>query len=108
MIFSKKFKQDLLAPIAVYAKLKALYKDEITYLFESAGQSDGNYSFICIGARERLQYINNQTIYTDADAKIILDFKTGRGWSNRHMNRLEDRFGKATIIQMFIPIGYRR
>jgi len=46
--------------------------------------------------------------YTDADAKIILDFKTGRGWGNRHMNRLEDRFGKATIIQMFIPIGYRR
>ena len=65
MIYSKKFKQDLLAPIAVYAKIKALYKDEISYLFESAGQSDGNYSFICIGARERLQYIDNQTIYTN-------------------------------------------
>ena len=65
MIYSKKFKQDLLAPIAVYAKLKALYKDEISYLFESAGQSDGNYSFICIGARERLQYINETTIHTD-------------------------------------------
>jgi len=33
---------------------------------ESAGQSDGNYSFICIGARERLQYIQDMTIYTDA------------------------------------------
>jgi len=65
LIYSKKFKQDLLAPIAVYAKLKALYKDEISYLFESAGQSDGNYSFICIGARERLQYINETTIHTD-------------------------------------------
>lgn len=69
MIHSKKFKQDLLAPIAVYAKIKALYKDEISYLFESAGQSEGNYSFVCIGARERLQYINNQTIYTDASGK---------------------------------------
>lgn len=69
MIYSKKFKQDLLTPIAVYAKLKALYKGEISYLFESHGQSDGNYSFICIGARERLQYINDKTIYTDADAK---------------------------------------
>ncbi len=66
MIYSKKFKQDLLAPIAVYAKLKALYKDEISFLFESAGQSEGNYSFICIGARERLQYLDQQTIYTDA------------------------------------------
>jgi anthranilate synthase component 1 len=44
-----------------------MFKGEITYLFESAGQSDGNYSFICIGARQRLQYINNETIYTDAD-----------------------------------------
>jgi anthranilate synthase component 1 len=65
MIHSKQFLQDQLAPIAVYAKLKALFKGEISYLFESAGQSDGNYSFICIGARERLQYKNNTTIYTD-------------------------------------------
>jgi anthranilate synthase component 1 len=66
LIYSKQFTLDQLAPIAVYAKLKALFGGEITYLFESAGQSEGNYSFICIGARERLQYINEKTIYTDA------------------------------------------
>ncbi len=65
MIYSKQFTLDQLAPIAVYAKLKTLFKDEITYLFESAGQSEGNYSFICIGARERLQFVDNKTIYTD-------------------------------------------
>ena len=70
MIYSKQFTLDQLAPIAVYSKIKKLYKDEITYLFESANQSEGNYSFICIGARERLQYINEQTIYTDAEAKV--------------------------------------
>ena len=68
MIYSKQFTQDQLAPIAVYAKLKNLFKDEITFLFESAGQSDGNYSFICIGARERLQYINNKTVYTNTNS----------------------------------------
>jgi len=67
LIYSKQFFLDQLAPIAVYSKLKTLFHNEITYLFESAGQSEGNYSFICIGARERLQYINNQTIYTDAN-----------------------------------------
>ena len=66
MIYSKQFTLDQLAPIAVYSKLKALFPQEITYLFESAGQSEGNYSFICIGARERLQYIDDKTIYTDA------------------------------------------
>ena len=44
-----------------------MFNNEITYLFESAGQSEGNYSFICIGARERLQFIDNKTIYTDAN-----------------------------------------
>lgn len=67
MIYSKQFILDQLAPIAVYSKLKAFFSDEITYLFESAGQSEGNYSFIAIGARERLQYIDNKTIYTDFD-----------------------------------------
>ena len=69
MIYSKQFTLDQLAPIAVYSKLKEMFKDEITYLFESAGQSEGNYSFICIGARERLQYINEETLYTDASGK---------------------------------------
>ncbi len=68
MIYSKQFTLDQLAPIAVYAKLKNMFADEITYLFESAGGSEGNYSFICIGARERLQYIDGKTIYTDTDA----------------------------------------
>ena len=74
MIHSKQFTLDQLAPIAVYSKMKTLFKGEITYLFESAGQSEGNYSFICIGARERLQYINEQTIYTDnAGTKHLKD-----------------------------------
>jgi anthranilate synthase component 1 len=67
LIYSKQFILDQLAPIAVYSKLKSIFNNEITYLFESAGQSEGNYSFICIGAKERLQFIDNKTIYTDAN-----------------------------------------
>jgi len=69
LIYSKQFTLDQLAPIAVYSKLKDMFSEEITYLFESAGGSEGNYSIICIGARERLQYINNTTIYTDSFQK---------------------------------------
>ncbi|QSZ41559.1 anthranilate synthase component I family protein [Sulfurimonas aquatica] len=67
MIYSKQFTLDQFAPIAVYSKLKEMFSEEITYLFESADQSDGNYSFICIGARERLQYIDNKTVYTKSN-----------------------------------------
>lgn len=74
LIYSKQFILDQLAPIAVYSKLKSMFKNEISYLFESAGQSEGNYSFICIGARERIQYINTETIYTDASGhKSIIE-----------------------------------
>ena len=66
MIHSKQFTLDQLAPIAVYSKIREMFPKEISYLFESAGGSEGNYSFICIGARERLQYIDEKTIYTDA------------------------------------------
>ena len=69
MIHSKQFTQDQLAPIAVYAELKKMFPNEISYLFESANGSGHNYSFICIGARERLQYIDGKTIYTDASGK---------------------------------------
>ena len=65
MIYSKQFFLDQFAPIAVYSKLKELYKDEISYLFESAGQSEGNYSFICLGARQRIQYKDNKTLFTN-------------------------------------------
>ncbi|MDD2356373.1 MAG: chorismate-binding protein [Thiovulaceae bacterium] len=66
MIHHTQFTLDQFAPIAVYHKLKEIFKDEISYLFESAGQSDGNYSFIMIGDRERVQYKDGATIYTNA------------------------------------------
>ncbi|MFT7859897.1 MAG: anthranilate synthase component I family protein [Sulfurimonas sp.] len=69
MIYNRQFTLDQLAPIAVYSKMKEKFEGEITYLFESASQSEGNYSFICIGARERLQYIDNKTIYTNQNGE---------------------------------------
>ncbi len=67
MVFSTQFTLDQFAPIAVYQKLKSLYKDEVTFLFESASNSGGNYSIIIIGARERLSYKNDTTYYTDSN-----------------------------------------
>ncbi len=66
-MYAREFLLDQFAPVAVYAKIKELFAQEIIYLFESADGCNGNYSFICVGARERLQYINNMTFYTDKD-----------------------------------------
>ncbi len=61
---------DQLTPVALYGKIKELFPNEITMLFESmVNTSDGNFSFIVIGAQERLVYNNKTTLYTDKEGK---------------------------------------
>ncbi|ADV46907.1 anthranilate synthase component I family protein [Nitratifractor salsuginis] len=57
---------DQLTPVALYGEIKKLYPEEVTMLFESVVTSEeGNFSFIVIGAKERLVYRDNETLYTD-------------------------------------------
>ncbi len=104
MIYSKQFTQDQLAPIAVYSKLKNLFKDEITYLFESAGQSEGNYSFICIGARERLQYIDDKTVYTDASGKKHIKSENPFSFLKEYYKKIETTQYKTATKEL--NVGY--
>ena len=66
---------DQLTPVALYGQIKEQFEDEVTMLFESVvNTSDGNFSFIAIGALERLVYRNDETRYIDQSGKIsILD-----------------------------------
>ena len=58
---------DQLTPVALYGQIKDRFRDDVTMLFESVvNTSDGNFSFIAIGALERLSYRNNETYYRDA------------------------------------------
>lgn len=65
-IYSSKFLIDQFAPIAIYDKLKEFFDEDVNLLFESAdGSSEGNYSIMIMGARERLTYKDSQTFYSD-------------------------------------------
>ena len=70
MIHSHRFTLDQFAPIAMYEKLKNVFPSEISFLLESAGNSNGNYTIIAFGARERLTYVNKTTLYTDSNQKV--------------------------------------
>ncbi|WP_456450712.1 anthranilate synthase component I family protein [Hydrogenimonas sp.] len=66
MVRVKKILFDQFAPPALYAKIRDHFEGEITMLFESVGGSEeGNWSFIFVGAKERLIYKNDQTTYVD-------------------------------------------
>lgn len=67
---------DQLTPVALYGELKTIFPNEVTMLFESVvNNSEGNFSFIAIGAKERLTYKDGKTSYTNNDgiAKHIDD-----------------------------------
>jgi len=64
---------DQLTPVALYGEIQEIFADEITMLFESVvNTSDGNFSFIAIGAKERIQYIDNQTRFTTSSGEVRL------------------------------------
>jgi anthranilate synthase component I len=67
VIHSRQFLFDQFSPIAIYNNLRGFFKDEISFLFESASTSEGNYSFINIGAHEHLRYQNDTSYYTNTD-----------------------------------------
>jgi anthranilate synthase component 1 len=61
---------DQLTPVALYGEIKTLFPDEITMLFESVvNTSDGNFSFIAIGAKERLSYRDGISHYLAPDGQ---------------------------------------
>ena len=57
---------DQLTPVALYGKIKTLFDGEITMLFESVvNTNEGNFSFIAIGAKERITHKNGESSYID-------------------------------------------
>ncbi len=70
MIEHRQILFDQLTPIATYSRLKKRFPTELSFLFESAINSEeGNYSFIFIGAKERLTYHDNQTIHINEEGQ---------------------------------------
>ncbi len=64
MLEYRKILFDQLTPISIYHKLKERFPNELSLLFESAIYTEeGNYSFIFIGAKERLTHKNGKTFY---------------------------------------------
>jgi len=66
--YSKRLFLDQFTPVTIYEKIKEIFPNEITFLFESVlNNNDGNFSYILIGDRERVIHKDNQSIYIDED-----------------------------------------
>ena len=63
--YSKTIFLDQFTPVSIYQKVKLIFNNEITFLFESSvsNNTDGNFSYIFIGARERVWHKNSKSYY---------------------------------------------
>lgn len=72
IFYNKTLFLDQFTPISIYEKVKALYPKELSFLFESTISSgnDGNFSYIIIGARERIWYKNSECFFKDESGNV--------------------------------------
>ena len=71
MIYSQSFILDEFTPIVIYQKVKKYFPEEITFLFESAiNSNEGNFSYIIAGEKERVWHKESKSFYKDEKGKI--------------------------------------
>jgi anthranilate synthase component 1 len=71
-----KFMIDEFSPVAIFHKFKEKFKNEKIFLFESMiNNSDGNFTYIVIGEKERIVYKDEKTFYFDGVDEKILDIE---------------------------------
>ena len=70
-IHSKTLFLDQFTPVSIYAKIKKLFSEEITFLFESTiNSNDGNYSYIIVGARERIWHKDGVSYFKNENNEV--------------------------------------
>ncbi len=69
--YHKKLFLDEFTPVSIYQKVKEEFTNEITFLFESVvNNSEGNFSYIFIGDRERIWHKDGKSYHKDENQNI--------------------------------------
>ena len=88
---------DEFSVIAIYNKLKELFNNERIFLFESViNNSDGNYSFIVIGERERIKYKDYKTYYFNGEEEEVLNTDPFTFLKKYYKNIDKEKYRKLT------------
>ena len=94
---SDKFLVDELSVIGIYNQLKDLFNNERMFLFESViNNTDGNYSFIVIGERERIKYKDYKTYYFDGEKEEVLNTDPFSFLKEYYKNIDKEKYRKLT------------
>ncbi len=103
--YSKELFLDQFTPVSIYEKIKNIYKDEITFLFESTiNSTDGNYSYIIIGDRERVWYENNTCFYKNGNGKVQEVESNPLKFLQKYYKNFDKNFYKKKSLELGIGL----
>ncbi|APW65110.1 anthranilate synthase component I [Poseidonibacter parvus] len=103
--YSKELFLDQFTPVSIYEKIKESYKEEITFLFESTiNSSDGNYSFIVIGVRERVWYENGVCYHKNEEGKIFEVTSNPLKFLQEYYKKFDKKFYKQKAQELGIGL----
>ena len=87
---------DEFTPVSIYIKIKKLFKKEVTFLFESVvNSSDGNFSYIIIGARERVWHKDGKSYYKNENKEIEEIDKNPFNFLKNYYNNIDKSIYKS-------------
>ncbi len=104
--YTKSLFLDQFTPVSIYQKVKQLYKNEITFLFEStiSSSTDGNYSYIFIGARERVWHENKKSFYKNENGEVKQIDKNPFVFLKEYYSKLDKEFYKQKSKELGIGL----
>jgi len=103
--YSKKLFLDQFTPVSIYEKIKNIYKNEITFLFESTiNSTSGNYSYIIIGARERVWYENNECFYKNEENQVSKTEPNPLKFLQKYYKKIDKEIYKKKSLELGIGL----
>ncbi len=105
--YSKELFLDQFTPVSIYERIKSIYKDEITFLFEStinSSASDGNYSYIIIGARERVWYENETCYFKNELGKVEVVESNPLRFLQKYYKNFDKKIYKEKALELGIGL----
>jgi len=103
--YTKELFLDQFTPVSIYEKVKSLYKNEITFLFESTiNSNEGNYSYIIIGDRERVWYDKDTCYYKNEEANVQIVDSNPLTFLKKYYKNFDKQLYKDKALELGIGL----
>ncbi|MFY9089405.1 anthranilate synthase component I family protein [Arcobacter aquimarinus] len=105
IFYTKELFLDQFTPVSIYEKVKSLYQNEITFLFESTiNSNEGNYSYIIIGARERVWYEKDTCYYKNEQGDIQIVDSNPLAFLKKYYKNFDKQIYKDKALELGIGL----